>query len=207
MRQWCSRWTLEMCLEVLAHYALPTGESIQGPGPWNRPPKHPEWCNVEEFPLPWIWQGVSVENQEAADERIPELLATKAAVRLLSCEPLLGPVDLTRIGEWRGEPLSALDEIVGHVNRPRIDWVIAGCESGPDARPCKVAWLRSLRDQCAAASVPYFLKQAWGEYWPEGMAPASVATTSGTGSKRKAGGIITLPYLDGQQHKAFPVDQ
>lgn len=76
--------------------------------------------------------------------------------------------------------------------------------SGTGARPCEVEWLRSLRDQCAAAASPFFLKQAWGEYWPDGTAPPSAAITAGPGSKRKPGGIIELPYLDGVQHAAFP---
>lgn len=110
-----------------------------------------------------LWIGTSVENQEYADLRIPELLKIPAAVRFLSCEPLLGPVDLARIGEHVGrfgtEPLSALEEIVGLVERPRLDWVIIGGESGPGARPCDVGWIRSLVRQCQEASVPAFVKQ------------------------------------------------
>lgn len=152
------------------------------------------------WPLPNVWLGVSVENQDAADERIPELLALPAAVRFLSCEPLLGPVDLTRIGACRGEPLSALDEIVGHLERPPIDWIIAGCESGPGARPCKVEWLRALRDQCARARVPFFLKQAVAMLsWDRRNEPI----TFGSGSTGK-GRVIERPYLDGAQHLAFP---
>ena len=93
------------------------------------------------WPLGNVWLGVSVENQAAADERIPHLLATPAALRFLSVEPLLAPVTLgLRAG-------------------PGIDWVIAGGESGPGARPCNVAWIRSLMAQCRAAHVPAFLKQ------------------------------------------------
>ncbi len=97
------------------------------------------------WPIPNVWLGVSVENQAAADERIPLLLQTATVVRFLSCEPLLGPLDL-------GFGLSY------------VEWVIAGGESGPKARPCDEAWLRSLRDQCRTAGVPYFLKQLGG--WP-----------------------------------------
>jgi hypothetical protein len=99
-----------------------------------------------------------------------------------------------------------------------IDWVIAGCESGPGARPCSVEWLRSLRDQCAAARVPFFCKQAEDanartsipgtrHIRPLPTTPAAInrdAVTCGDGSKRKAGGVIELPYLDGVQHAAFP---
>jgi protein gp37 len=97
----------------------------------------------------WIWLGVSVEDQKAADERIPLLLQTPAAVRFLSCEPLLGPVDLT----------NTFNTVVP------LHWVIAGGESGPGARPMHPDWVRSLRDQCQAAGVPYFFKQ-WGEWFP-----------------------------------------
>jgi protein gp37 len=162
------------------------------------------------WPLLNVWIGVSVENQDAADERIPDLIATPAAVRFLSCEPLLGPVNLRRV---RPAPVP-IDALTGgwgvasnndahHRQEPRLHWVIAGCESGPGARPCDVAWLRSLRDQCAAAGMPFFLKQARSD---ELGHPAGVQrpVTTGPGSKRKAGGIIELPYLDGVQHAAFP---
>lgn len=103
---------------------------------------------------PNVWLGMTAEDQERANERIPHLLRVPAAVRFLSCEPLLGPVDLTRFfdawavkGETRLEP----------ARRP--NWVIGGGESGPGARPCDIAWLRSLRDQCKDAGVPYFNKQ------------------------------------------------
>ncbi len=123
------------------------------------------------WPLSNVWLGVSVENQQAADERIPLLLQTPAAVRFLSCEPLLGPVDLERIpvsGKWDAHHFSAFG---GHHDDnyyeadTGIDWVIAGGESGPGARPMHPDWVRSLRDQCQAAQVPFFFKQ-WGEWWP-----------------------------------------
>lgn len=92
------------------------------------------------FPLPNVWLGTSVENQEAADLRIPDLLATPAAVRFLSCEPLLGQLDLE-------EYLS------------RLDWLIVGGESGIGARPCDVVWIRNLISDCAVHAVPIFVKQ------------------------------------------------
>jgi protein gp37 len=145
----------------------------------------PRWWSTA--PAPNLWLGVSVENQATADERIPHLLAVPAAVRFLSCEPLLGAVDLDVA--WHGE--SALDSECwgdcawcekGHPPlrncqrgrqseaefmriRSGIDWVIAGGESGPGARPMHPEWARSLRDQCAAAGVPFFFKQ-WGEWRP-----------------------------------------
>lgn len=195
--------------------------------------------NPSTCPKPWIWLGVSVENQAAADERIPELLATPAAVRFLSCEPLIGEVDLAgRNGgrDWLGDKHDDVDGEAG------IDWVIAGCESGPGARTCSVEWLRSLRDQCAAADVAFFLKQAVESSIgicgdadnPNGDDPCGKPITAfvvgpgtasyhcgctvdsggedgacvplgfGAGSKRKARGVIELPYLDGVQHAAFP---
>lgn len=114
------------------------------------------------WPLPNLWLGVSVEDQAAADARVPHLLATPAAKRFLSCEPLLGQVDL--------EPESLCPPaFIGHM--PTIDWVIAGGESGRGARPRHPDWARSLRDQCAAAGVPFFDKQ-WGEWLPRGQTDA-----------------------------------
>lgn len=133
------------------------------------------------WPLPNVWLGVSVENQQAADERIPLLLQTPAAVRFLSCEPLLGPVSLDR---WFGlqdgnEWAECLCDEIDESDRPCItcecrkelgkksglDWVIAGGESGPGARPMHPEWARDLRNQCVAAGVPFFFKQ-WGQWAP-----------------------------------------
>lgn len=122
-------------------------------------------------PPPGIWLGVSVEDQPRADERIPDLLATPAAMRFLSCEPLLGPVDLTNLdGPARASGAHGWSAIWkgNAIGRPWIDWVIVGGESGPRARPAHPDWIRSLRDQCAAAEVPFFFKQ-WGEYLPAGQ--------------------------------------
>jgi protein gp37 len=107
-----------------------------------------------DYPSPNVWLGVSVEDQRAADERIPLLLQTPAAVRFLSCEPLLGPVDLSNTFAM-AKPF-------------RVHWVICGGESGPNARPMRPDWARALRDQCLAASVPFFFKQ-WGNWIPAGQ--------------------------------------
>jgi protein gp37 len=151
------------------------------------------------WPLPNVWLGVSVEHQAAADERIPLLLETPAAVRFLSCEPLLGPIDLRRwtLAEHGRRDIGAA---------PGLSWVIAGCESGPGARPADVAWFRSLRDQCAAAGVPFFLKQATrqGGVFVAGPGDGHRGLYSGRDAKVKPGGVIELPYLDGVQHAAFP---
>ncbi|MGS5046042.1 MULTISPECIES: DUF5131 family protein [unclassified Mameliella] len=133
---------------------------------------------TESWPLPNVWIGVSVEDQVRADERIPDLLATPAHVRFLSCEPLLGPVNLL-VTDHRGHDISALRGIACDPSDPdgpdeyyrtgKILWVIAGGESGPGARPSNPAWFRDLRDQCAAADVPFHFKQ-WGEWHPgDGM--------------------------------------
>ena len=110
-----------------------------------------------------IWIGTSVENQKAADERIPHLLNIPAAVRFLSAEPLLGPLDLSPWFDWTERNFrEALSRILeGNL----IHWVIVGGESGHDARPMHPEWVRSIRDQCQAAGVAFFFKQ-WGEWWP-----------------------------------------
>jgi protein gp37 len=125
--------------------------------------------------LPNVWLGVSVENQAAADERIPLLLQTPAAKRFISAEPLLGPLSLRCI-PWtsdRGFVDATTGETQHKETRARdpdrypdtnaLDWVIAGGESGPNARPMHPHWARALRDQCARAGVPFFFKQ-WGEW-------------------------------------------
>jgi protein gp37 len=109
-----------------------------------------------------VWLGITICNQEEADRDIPKLLQVPAAVRFLSMEPLLGPVDLT--GLWSKQ--TGHKAIAGPIPTDYysfINWVIVGGESGPYARPMHPDWARSLRDQCAAADVPFLFKQ-WGEY-------------------------------------------
>lgn len=120
------------------------------------------------WPLPNVWLGTSVEDQATADARIPHLLAAPAAVRFLSAEPLLGPVDLTEIAVPRPDlQASVILDVLrgwgGPINR--LDWVIVGGESGKHARPMHPDWVRALRDQCQAAGVAFFFKQ-WGEWAP-----------------------------------------
>ena len=103
-----------------------------------------------------VWVGTSVEDQETADKRIPELLKIPAKVRFLSCEPLLGPVDL-QYPTFNGA--DSIESLEG------IRWVICGGESGLNARPMHPDWARSLRNQCDCAKVPFFFKQ-WGEWLP-----------------------------------------
>jgi protein gp37 len=122
------------------------------------------------WPLPNVWLGVSVEDQHRARERIPLLLDTPAAVRFISAEPLLGPIDFRRVPGFNRVGLNLQDW-----------WVIAGAESGRGARKMDLDWVRSIRDQCAAARVPFFYKQDIYE-----------------GKKRG------LPFLDGRQHVEWP---
>ena len=107
-------------------------------------------------PLPNVWLGVSVEDQATADERIPILLDTPAAVRWISAEPVLGPIDLwgARYANPNGGKTGAVTSWDGG-----LDWVVCGGESGRKARPCDVAWIRSIVEQCRAAGVPCFVKQ------------------------------------------------
>ena len=143
-------------------------------------------------PHPNIWLGVSVEDQAAADERIPYLLETPAAVRWISAEPLLGAIDLSNLDDGRAhreipkeywsEGFDTEDSppAVGYCSLTgdrwlrfgdwsqtgtKLDWVVVGGESGHGARPMHLAWARSIRDQCDAAEVPFHFKQ-WGEWAP-----------------------------------------
>jgi protein gp37 len=108
----------------------------------------------DHWPLPNLWVGTSVEDQATADERIPHLLRCPAAVRFVSYEPALGPLDL------RYPTFNGADSIEGLEG---LGWVIAGGETGPGARPAHPDWFRSVRDQCAVAHVPFFFK-SYGEW-------------------------------------------
>lgn len=205
-----------------------------------------------DFP-PNVWLGVTAENQEMADERIPELLRVNAPVRFVSAEPLLGPLDLS---EWLRETTTihisadvegmirnrhfagltgedgrelteseAQDELFalhargvkyisaggcdsfdpqtgcpGHKNPPKLGWVIVGGETGPGARPMHPDWVRSIRDQCQTAGVPFFLK-GWGEWYeapPRGQREGFpwFDTAKGEAGKPKA----FFVHLDGTMH-------
>lgn len=181
----------------------------------------PDFRALETWPLPNVWLGVSVEDQKWADIRIPALIETPAAVRFLSCEPLLGPVGIDHY-LWLTGPSTAGPfydyagrrrggggiggSAVTSVRARDLHWVIVGGESGPGARPMHPAWARLLRDQCADAEVPFFFKQ-WGAHrWVEhsryddatqcwvadGIEPQRV-------SKKLAG-----RELDGQEWNQFP---
>lgn len=120
-----------------------------------RPQRMYEVCryitNLISAPLPEnIWLGVTAENQAMADERIPILLQIPAAVRFVSVEPMLEAVDMKG---WLRKNGMFVD------GQRRVDWVICGAETGPGARPMELHWSRDLRDQCAAAGVPFFFKK------------------------------------------------
>lgn len=157
----------------------------------------PEFTGHVRWPLPNVWMGVSVENQQWADIRIPALCHTPAAVRFLSCEPLLGPVDLalTTVAPVVGARTGHEPRFTSKVMRRPIHWVIAGGESGHGARPMHPDWARTLRDQCQAAGVPFLFKQ-WGEWAPrEGWTDE---TTFRVG--KKAAGRL----LDGRTWDEYP---
>lgn len=179
-----------------------------------RPQRMKEYVNERFHDLPpHIWMGVSVEDQATANERIPLLLDTPAAVRWVSAEPLLGPVVLNRylfVGAEGGIDFA-------HTPRQLLHWIVCGGESGRNARPMHPEWARSLRDQCEAAGVPFLFKQ-WGEWLPDGQQsshdiPAIASSqpraipfhrfdenTSGSKVGKKAAGRL----LDGVLHDAYP---
>jgi len=151
-----------------------------------------------------LWIGTSVENQEQADKRIPELLKIPAAVRFLSVEPLLGPMTINK-------ETGTLDEVFA-LGENGINWVIVGGESGPNARPMHPDWVRGIRDQCQAAGVPFLFKQ-WGEWLPYGQdgeaddvsmyGKGTVATLNGHGMQR-IGKHAAGRLLDGREWNEFP---
>jgi protein gp37 len=132
-----------------------------------RPERMRDYCNARLLGLPLanVWLGVSVENQAAAEERIPLLQQTPAAIRFLSCEPLLGPIDFDAagsLGAEMGDPfafsaLAGADGVEPPI--PGIDWVIVGGESGKNARPMDLAWVEQILADCDFSGVAAFVKQ------------------------------------------------
>ncbi len=180
--------------------------------------------NPTRWPLPNVWLGVTAENQEWASKRIPALLATPAAKRFVSCEPLLGSIDLNHsLGgtKWIGGQRGCGGTTKGiHHHDDRcgkgIDWVIVGGESGPGARPMHPEWARSLRDQCRAAGVPFFFKQ-WGEWsttrnensaYGEFHGPSdwidSCLCKEGTATLYRNGNNLSGRELDGREWNEVP---
>jgi protein gp37 len=193
------------------------------------------------WPLENCWKGVSCERQQEADERIPLLLQTPAAIRFISAEPLLGPIDL----RWIAEPDDDADGVIdalsgynwidgngfgepykpsrpGHQDRKmtrlivrdrpsKLDWVIVGGESGPNARPMHPDWPRELRDQCLEAAVPFFFKQ-FGEYKPISDIPVGqipnhtfiIKYGDGSESVCRVGKKAAGRSLDGVEYNEMP---
>ncbi|MBB3979097.1 protein gp37 [Rhizobium azooxidifex] len=185
MREYLTRSQLgHQLVAALIQFAF----SVPEPGRW------------PHMPLPNVWLGVSVEDQKRANGRIPVLLDTPAAIRWISAEPLLGSLDVA----W-ALSLNPLDIAAGLLARGHfapglekirhLDWVVVGGESGHAARPMQPEWAESLRDQCAAAGVPFLFKQ-WGSHKQTSdcngryMIPAT---------KKEAGRL-----LDGIEHNGFP---
>jgi protein gp37 len=160
-----------------------------------RPERMYQWFEYSRITgsqiLPNLWLGVSVEDQVSADERIPWLLKTPAAVRFVSYEPALGPVDFTasKIGlmdlGWKADYLTGYHYLPGMADYQagcgKLDWIITGGESGPGARQAHPDWFRSVRDQCQKAGIPFFLKQMMVE-----------------------GKLVHMPELDGKIWDQFP---
>jgi protein gp37 len=142
------------------------------------------------WPLPNVHLGVSIEDQPTADARVMRLSRTPAARRFLSYEPALGPVD------FRAVPQSPLE-------RMKIDWIIAGGESGPGARPPHPDWFRAVRDQCQAAQIPFFFKQ-WGEFYPLTRTDGIHESPFGGQAMIRSGKSANGALLDGREWKEFP---
>lgn len=161
--------------------------------------------DADVWPLPHVWIGVSVEDQATADERIQYLLDTPAAVRFVSAEPLLGPVDLRNLpsGQLGTRILDALTAGSRSETPWHLSWVIVGGESGPGARPCDVAWIRGIVEQCSGAGVACFVKQL-------GMQPVDAFWQLGggwpMGTRGYADGRVKLRHRKGSDMDEWPDD-
>lgn len=158
MRQYLAVREHQLAAALMALF----NQRAPSPGRWPR------------LPLPNVWLGVSVEDQQRAEERIPDFLATRAAIHYVSAEPLLGPIDFTSIctGHYfidalRGVKYHDAPDGVRSATKQcaRLDQIIVGGESGKSSRPMHPQWPRRIRDDCASADVPFFFKQ-WGEWAP-----------------------------------------
>lgn len=136
-----------------------------------------------EWPLSNVWFGVTCENQEMADKRIPVLLQIPAAKRFVSIEPMLESVDLTSIKGDAGSYYQVLEPIInlGDSSRPALDWVIIGAESGPKRRECKTEWVESIIKQCKVANTPLLVKQLFTD-----------------------GKKVSLPEINGKAYNQYP---
>lgn len=213
MRDYCSRTD-----ENGRHPAMVQAALLALTGRWNTPP-----LDLRAWPLANVWAGVSAEDQRRADERVAILLDTPAAVRWVSAEPLLGPIDFTMVstGAMLGEHDICIDALHGPPDMEsgeRLDWIVVGGESGHGARPMHPDWARTIRDQCAVAGVPFHFKQhgAWapllsddGGSWPtdeDGFCRLSIdgARTEDGWPMQRVGKTFAGRLLDGVQHDGYP---
>lgn len=162
-----------------------------------------ETCGITDS-IPNIWIGTSVEDQKAADERLPFLVQIPAAVRFISCEPLIESVDLADLHRY--------GKIAPFYDR-KIHWVIAGGESGnrKSVRPMHPQWVRLIRDQCDRFNIPFFFKQ-WGDFLPIGQDQwvsenefFDFTIYNHKEFYHKLGKSKAGNYLDGKQHLNFPM--
>lgn len=170
---------------------------------WGR--YHYAFCHVKT--LRNVWLGVTAENQEQADQRVPVLLQTPAAVRFVSVEPMLSHVYLTSLQceRLKWDALTGYQYQIENsgsqynwqAGTAQLDWVICGGESGPGARPLHPDWVRTLRNQCQAAKVPFFFKQ-WGDN-PDPAAFETPLVNAVMQQKRH------WRMLDGRVWEEFPV--
>jgi protein gp37 len=151
---------------------------------------------------PNVWMGISVVNQEEADRDIPKLLALPARLRWLSCEPLLGAIDLrSHLFEEEGGRIIMVTR-----SAVRIEWVVVGGESGSQARPMQAAWARFLRDQCRLANVAFLFKQ-WGEWGLNWRNDDSGHPITGSEWMDRMGKKLAGRTLDGVVHDGYPLVQ
>jgi len=195
-REWFM-WAGRIDLDRLRWYA------IQALGGFSGDPqrRHHDITRGTTWPLPNVWLGVSAENQATADERIPLLLETPAAVRFVSYEPALGPVDFSDYLDpccecETGDVIPSEHDEVCPAGAGRLSWVIAGSESGPGARPAELEWFRSVRSQCEAAGVAFLLKQ-----WV-GFRGCTMDEFNAMGPAKH--GKVSLPIVDGRRSVEFP---
>jgi protein gp37 len=188
------QWTPHLDWLLLTKRPENAFDSLRGMFPHGKTALH--WPIIPDN----VWVGVSVENQEYADIRIPLLLNIPSKIHFLSCEPLLGPVDLD--GYLDGTKIKLDYSILGSY----VDWVIVGGESGILARPMYPDWARSLRDQCTSSGVAFFMKQ-WGQWLPvNSAAPYSwtMIEPNQTQIFAKMGKEAAGHLLDGREYHEFP---
>lgn len=208
MLDFLSRTTLASCLIAAARYKLPPrtvrDEAVEA------------LVERVQWPLRNVWWGVSAEDQDTADERVPLLLQTPAAVRWVSAEPLLGPIDFHRLKLGPHGPYH--DALSGSAGWRSLDWIVVGGESGrlgTGVRPMHPDWPAAIQRDCARFGVPFFFKQ-WGNWAPPGAAADSAAIAGakvdlvgcpaggGTAVMTETGKRSSGALLHGREWKQYP---